>query len=522
MSEHGRLARQNPSGAEADTMADDLRYVPHDGPQAVTGAGRFDRVRDEREAAASQIARTLKVWRKGSGGAKSTNIPEGGGDPMPTSVRTRMESKMGADLSGVKLHTGGASASAAKDLNARAFTVGNDVHFNHGEYAPGTKEGDRLLAHELTHVVQGQSSGVHRKGEVSTPDEPEEVEADKTANKVVDALAESDAADDKDADAGGGDSEQKDKKTKGKDKAKKASGDQDAALEETKADAEEGQAESAEGEEKKAEAPVEAPTEAAAPVSPKVYRAPAAGAAAPDPKKDELEKKRQLLKKRVELAAKDAEVVQNAVKIITSAVTDAVSLITGPLAGLAAQGVIKNIMNIISSGANLAISVQRDMQAAVMNKAIENMSAEQIDAKIAAWSKDEPTFSEMKGQIDAAIAEANEECSLVDQDIQAEAAKGAVVGAKEGTKNKVLNAGGKAVTVGMTGKAIVDVAKAAVGTAAKEQIKTGVFGFIKKVMDAVPVLGTAISIGVCVKSCIDAAGLRKEVEALEKDLGMKK
>jgi hypothetical protein len=518
MSDYSRSGRQS-VGKAPGQQSQDPAYLPSD-------KSGYARVRAEREEAASQINRTVKAWRKEKGGeAGNVDIPEGGGQPLSPAIRKRMEPKLGTDLSGARVHTGDKSAKAAQGLSARAFTVGSDVHFNAGEYAPGTKEGDRLLAHELTHVAQGQKSGIHRKPEagekkVSSPDEPAEQEADKFADKVADSAEESAQADEKE---GGHDEEKKDAKGKGKDKAKKSTAAKGAALDDVKADAEEGKEESADGEKKAADDKAEEkPAEAPAEVATKIHRAPAADAKAKDPKQAELDKKKDLLKKRVELAAKDAEVVQNAVKIVTSAVTDAVSLITGPLAGLAAQGVIKNIMNILSSGANLAITVQRDMQAAVMNKAIESMTPEQIDAKIAAWSKDEPTFSDMKGQIDTLIAEGNEECSLVDQDIESEKLKGAAMGAKAGTKNKVLNAGGKAATVVSTGKAIVSVAKAAAGVAAKEQVKTGVLGFFKKVMDAVPVLGTAISIGVCVKSCIDASKLRSEVEALEKDLGLKK
>src|SRR5439155_10052591 len=83
------------------------------------------------------------------------------------------------------------------------FTIGSDVHFNSGEFAPGTKEGDRLLAHELTHTVQGQRSGIQRKPEesdenaggekhagadVSKPGEPAEEEADKVADEVTGKL----------------------------------------------------------------------------------------------------------------------------------------------------------------------------------------------------------------------------------------------------------------------------------------------------------------------------------------------
>jgi hypothetical protein len=113
-----------------------------------------------------------------------------------------MEPLLGGDLSGVRVHTGGESGQASESLGARAFTVGNDVHFGAGEFAPGSKEGDKLLGHELTHVVQGQRSGVQRKatagahadeteghdGDVSEPHEPAEVEADAKAEHVADQL----------------------------------------------------------------------------------------------------------------------------------------------------------------------------------------------------------------------------------------------------------------------------------------------------------------------------------------------
>lgn len=127
------------------------------------GSRRFLPVQQQRDDAAAQIGRTLKAWRKASGGAQpSPQIPKGTGGSLSEDVRARMEPQLGADLSNVKVHTGGDSAQAARGLGARAFTVGDDVHFNAGEFAPGTKEGDKLLAHELTHVVQGQKSGIFR------------------------------------------------------------------------------------------------------------------------------------------------------------------------------------------------------------------------------------------------------------------------------------------------------------------------------------------------------------------------
>jgi len=104
------------------------------------------------------------VQRKKSGrGGGAAAIPTGPGAPLGGGVQSRMEHTLGAGLGDVRVHTGGDSAEAAEELGARAFTVGSDVHFGRGEFAPGSKEGDRLLAHELTHVVQGQKSGVQRK-----------------------------------------------------------------------------------------------------------------------------------------------------------------------------------------------------------------------------------------------------------------------------------------------------------------------------------------------------------------------
>jgi len=149
------------------------------------------------------------VQRKANGGgsAAAAAIPGGPGAPLGGGVQSRMERTLGADLSGVRVHTSGDSAEAAEGMGARAFTVGSDVHFGRGEFAPGSREGDRLLAHELTHVVQGQKSGVQRKAapdgeggggehgdheagghEVSEPGDASEKEADAMGDHAADAL----------------------------------------------------------------------------------------------------------------------------------------------------------------------------------------------------------------------------------------------------------------------------------------------------------------------------------------------
>jgi hypothetical protein len=79
---------------------------------------------------------------------------KGSGHPLPGTERTFFEERMGVDLSNVRIHTGPDAVQTSRDLSARAYTVGSDIAFNEGTYQPGSSDGRRLLAHELTHVVQ--------------------------------------------------------------------------------------------------------------------------------------------------------------------------------------------------------------------------------------------------------------------------------------------------------------------------------------------------------------------------------
>jgi hypothetical protein len=79
---------------------------------------------------------------------------QGGGQPLTHAERSFFEPRLGVDLTEVRLHTNARAAQTARELNARAFTVGHDVAFGAGEYVRESPEGRRLLAHELAHVVQ--------------------------------------------------------------------------------------------------------------------------------------------------------------------------------------------------------------------------------------------------------------------------------------------------------------------------------------------------------------------------------
>ena len=81
-------------------------------------------------------------------------LSAGGGSPLPESLRARFEPRFGYDFGAVRVHTGEHATGAATALGARAFTVGDHLFFGAGEYQPTSTQGQRLIAHELTHVVQ--------------------------------------------------------------------------------------------------------------------------------------------------------------------------------------------------------------------------------------------------------------------------------------------------------------------------------------------------------------------------------
>ncbi len=123
---------------------------------------------DEQEAdAAAHDVMSGKVFRKFSGGGagggmavssqmeSQLNQLQGGGQAMPDGLRSMMERGFDRDFSQVRLHTDGEAAGLSSCIHAKAFTHGNDIYFNQGQYAPETSEGQMLVAHELVHVAQG-------------------------------------------------------------------------------------------------------------------------------------------------------------------------------------------------------------------------------------------------------------------------------------------------------------------------------------------------------------------------------
>jgi hypothetical protein len=111
------------------------------------------------------------------------------GQPLDAETRSFMESRFGHDFSQVRIHTDAQAAKSARAVNALAYTVGQDVVFAAGQYAPGTRTGDRLLTHELAHVVQQSGRpvpvGMPQVSAMTSLNHPLEREATASADRIA-------------------------------------------------------------------------------------------------------------------------------------------------------------------------------------------------------------------------------------------------------------------------------------------------------------------------------------------------
>lgn len=136
----------DPAELEADRMADDVVAALHSGARASEHPG------GPRPSGDPEIGADGGTVSAGLHSAIVSARSDGHG--LPGDVRRTMEGALGADLSGVRLHTGPRADEAAARMSARAFTVGSDVFFRGGMPPLGSATGTHLLAHELAHVVQ--------------------------------------------------------------------------------------------------------------------------------------------------------------------------------------------------------------------------------------------------------------------------------------------------------------------------------------------------------------------------------
>lgn len=134
-------ASNDPLEQEADRIADQVLATP---PQSKVNAAplRFQRFAGQLSGQKDMVPASVD---------QTLASP---GRPLEPTLRQDMEQRFGHDFSRVRVHCGAAAKQSAQDVSAHAFTVGHNVVFGEGRFAPDTHDGRRLLAHELTHVVQ--------------------------------------------------------------------------------------------------------------------------------------------------------------------------------------------------------------------------------------------------------------------------------------------------------------------------------------------------------------------------------
>jgi hypothetical protein len=134
---------------EADSVADSVMQTPDNTVQRICAE-----CEDEKNIQSKPMESAGGNGSAASSFTSQLNNFNGGGSPLPASTNQFMSKAIGSDFSSVRVHTNTNAIEMNQGLNARAFTHGSDIYFNEGEYSPSSTKGKRLLAHELTHVVQ--------------------------------------------------------------------------------------------------------------------------------------------------------------------------------------------------------------------------------------------------------------------------------------------------------------------------------------------------------------------------------
>jgi len=142
-----------PAGDDHEREADRVSAQVNAAPAAGSAIGAAPRIR--------RVTGTSSGSGLGAGAAPAAvdHAVAGSGISLEPRLRQDMEQRFGEDFSGVRVHSDPAAAQSARDVNAHAYTVGRDIVFGAGQFAPTTPEGRRLIAHELTHVVQQGAGG---------------------------------------------------------------------------------------------------------------------------------------------------------------------------------------------------------------------------------------------------------------------------------------------------------------------------------------------------------------------------
>lgn len=145
-------ASNDPLEQEADQVADQVLAAP--AHSAVSGAApRIQRFTGQAAGDAGTVP------------ASVDRVLSGSGSPLDPAIQQDMGQRFGHDFSQVRVHTDFAAKQSAQDINAHAYTVGHNIVFGAGGFAPESHEGRKLIAHELTHVVQQTGAAGIRAGQ---------------------------------------------------------------------------------------------------------------------------------------------------------------------------------------------------------------------------------------------------------------------------------------------------------------------------------------------------------------------
>jgi outer membrane protein OmpA-like peptidoglycan-associated protein len=156
-------AVNDPLEHEADRVADQVMRMP--APEVSVTAAPPQVSRKCAECEDEEKLRKKAAGRQATSSeapASVHGVLRAPGQPLDAATRGFMEPRFGQDFSGVRVHTDATAVQSARDVNAHAYTVGRDIAFDASRFAPASHEGQRLLAHELTHVVQ-QSGGAKQR-----------------------------------------------------------------------------------------------------------------------------------------------------------------------------------------------------------------------------------------------------------------------------------------------------------------------------------------------------------------------
>jgi hypothetical protein len=142
--EEEKIQKQN-AGKEDDKLDDDQVQKKEEGEPEKEEKESTTPVQPKHNTTAESAAQVR---------TKYLNDTKGKGSMLPKDILDEMNTKFAYDFKNVRIHDDSDAHKMSQELNAQAFTSGNDIYFNEGKYDPSTAEGKRLLAHELTHVIQ--------------------------------------------------------------------------------------------------------------------------------------------------------------------------------------------------------------------------------------------------------------------------------------------------------------------------------------------------------------------------------